>query len=132
MLSPDVLAAYAAFVATIVSALISQFIKPLVEALPAFSPNAADKRPHDAMLRLANVLLNVLGVALMASANGYLTLANWQTLAIQIIGQVAWSHGVYQTAKPPQAASPAAPVPAEPLHQSAILTPSAADTASAI
>lgn len=123
-MTTGVLAAYAALVATIVSSFISQIVKPLLESAPAFAPSAPNQRAHDALLRLANVALNLAGVGILAAAGGYLTLANWQTLALQIVFQVAWSHGVYQTIKPdgaptsvpltPAALAPvAAPTPAQ-------------------
>lgn len=109
MLSPDVLAAYAVAIATAVSSLISTIIKPLIETIPAFSPSAPDPRGHDALLRGINLLLNVVGVLLLAAAYGQLTLANWEPLTLQVVIQTLGSHVIYQTVKPS--------APAGPLHQ---------------
>lgn len=102
-MTPDVIAFNIVAIAATVSAIIGQFVKPLVEALPFANPanKAAYNAPaHDALLRAANVALNVVGVLLLALWHGQLTTANWPATALQVAAQAIGSHYIYQAVKP--------------------------------
>lgn len=104
-----VLAAYAVSIAAFVSALISTIIKPLLEAIPAFSPSRPDQRAHDALLRAVNLLLNVGGVLILAAAYHQLALENWLPIALQVALQALGSHALYQAITASPAVSASAP-----------------------
>jgi hypothetical protein len=131
-MSSDVIALYMVSIAAVVSALIGKLVKPVIEGLPFANPaQPASYNPavHDALLRLANVVFNTLGVLLMASMNNQLTLNNWFTVALQIIVQAIGSHSFYQAVKP----APSAPMPVLPASlASATTAPSPAVIAAAM
>ena len=126
-LNPATLTAYLLAVATVVSMLISQFVKPLLERVPALSPTLPDQTLHDAALRLANLLLTVAAVLVMAAANGQLTLNNALPTAGLILASALGSHSVYHLVSNTSASSAPAsadntstastPTPVAPLHQ---------------
>ena len=121
-LNPAILTAYLLAVATVVSALISQFVKPLIERVPALSPSAPDQTLHDAVLRLANLVLTVAAVLTLAAANGQLTLANALPTAGIVLVTALGSHSVYQLVSnkaPAASASPTTNTPSTPQHQQA-------------
>ena len=126
----DVLAAYAVTIAALVSAIISTLVKPLVESLPFANPSAPGyvAAAHDALLRVANVLLNCGGVALMAITHGNLSAVNWLPIALQIFVQALGSHTLYQAIKNPPVASSVASGAPSPQVVAAALTAAMAAT----
>ncbi|HLY29898.1 MAG TPA: hypothetical protein VKQ36_02610 [Ktedonobacterales bacterium] len=128
MLTSATLTAYLLAVATIVSALISQVVKPLVERVPALSPSAPDQTLHNWALRLANLVLTVIAVLILVAANGQLTLANLLPTAEMVAVTACGSHAVYQLVSKKSPALSSAAVqhqsitsgaPTSPLHQQA-------------
>lgn len=108
MTASTTLAAYALSIAALVAALISTIIKPLIETIPAFSPNAPDQRGHDALLRAVNLTLNLAGVLILAHAMGQNALDAWLPVALQVALQALGSHYVYLAVRP---ATPKTPAP---------------------
>ena len=106
-------------IAAAVSAIIKLFVKPLIEVLPFANPTSKAQynvAAHDALIRGASFVLNVAGVLFLAAWYNQLSLANWQTLALQIIAQSFGSHGFYAIMKSSAMTEPAPVAPAMPVN----------------
>ena len=129
-------------IAAAVSTIIKLFVKPLIEVLPFANPTRKAQynvAAHDALIRGASFVLNVAGVLFLAAWYNQLSLANWQTLALQIIAQSFGSHGFYTIMKSsadvsaaPSAPSSAAPAPSPAPSLASIAAPTVAAVASAV
>lgn len=99
-LDTTTLVTYLATVATVIAIVISRFIKPAVESIPALSPTAPNKRLHDAVLQVVNLVLTIAGVLIYARLQGQLTLDNWLPMAIEVALAAMGAHGIYHGVKP--------------------------------
>lgn len=97
-MSYETLVAYWSAIAGGVALVLNLFVKPLLEMIPFANPaqKATYNNPaHDALIRGANVLLNVVGVLILASVNNQLTLSNWLSLSLQVAMLACGSHTVF-------------------------------------
>ena len=81
---------------TAVVTLLVSLLAPFVEAVPAFADTPANKRLHDAALRLLNVALNILVVFAFTASTSDLQLADVLPLLMQSLAQAAGAHFAYQ------------------------------------
>jgi hypothetical protein len=94
-----------ALVAALVTFVIS-LAQPLIESLPGLSDTLANKARHDAVLRLANVLCNIAGVAAVLASTRALTSLDVLPIILQGVLQASGSHFLYRVvAGPPSVPS---------------------------
>lgn len=102
---------YLAAVAALVSALITQFVQPLVNAVPALSPAAPDGTLRAFVLRGANLVLSVIGVLGLAAVAGQLSASTLVPTGAAIVVVAIGAHAAYKIIPPP---APTPPVSAPP------------------
>ena len=109
-LSTTQIVLYLAAVAAVVSALITQFVQPLVNRVPALAPTVPDPTLRNLVLRAANLVLSVVGVLGLAAIAGQLSLANAVSTAVAIFAVAGGAHGFYKLIPSPTTSStPALP-----------------------
>jgi len=96
---------YLAAVAALVSALITQFVQPLVNRVPALAPSVPDQTLRTLVLRAANLVLSVLGVLGLAAVANQLSLANLIPTAAAVMMVTLGAHGFYKLIPSPSAPS---------------------------
>jgi len=117
-LSTTQIVLYLAAVAAVVSAVITQFVQPLINRVPALAPTAPDPTLRNLVLRIANVVLSVGGVIVLAIIAGQLALTTIVPTAAAVAIVALGAHGFYKLipASTPAVAAPtvvvAAPAPA--------------------
>ena len=87
---------YLAAVAALVSALITQFVQPLVNRVPALAPSVPDQTLRTLVLRAANLVLSVLGVLGLAAVANQLSLTNLIPTAAAVVMVTLGAHGFYK------------------------------------
>ena len=101
---------YLAAVAALVSALITQFVQPLVNRVPALAPGVPDQTLRTLVLRAANLVLSVLGVLGLAAVANQLSLTNLIPTAAAVVMVTLGAHGFYKLIPSPVTSStPALP-----------------------
>ncbi len=98
---------YLAAVAALVSALITQFVAPLVNRVPALATDAPDQTLRNLVLRAANLALSVVGVLGLAAIAGQLSQANIVPTVAAVITVSVGAHAAYKLIPSPASAAPA-------------------------
>jgi len=117
-LSTTQIVLYLAAVAAVVSAIITQFVQPLINRVPALAPTAPDPTLRNLVLRIVNVVLSVGGVIVLAVIAGQLSLTTLVPTAAAVALVALGAHGFYKLIPSPTPATPAptvvvaAPAPA--------------------
>jgi len=93
----------------VVSAVITQFVQPLINRVPALAPTAPDPTLRNLVLRIANVVLSVGGVIVLAVIAGQLALTTLVPTAAAVALVALGAHGFYKLipSPTPPAAAPA-------------------------
>jgi len=107
-LSTTQIVLYLAAVAAVVSAVITQFVQPLINRVPALAPTAPDPTLRNLVLRIANVVLSVGGVIVLAVIAGQLALTTLVPTAAAVALVALGAHGFYKLIPSPTPPSAAA------------------------
>ena len=108
-LSTTQIVLYLAAVAAVVSAIITQFVQPLINRVPALAPTAPDPTLRNLVLRIANVVLSVGGVIVLAVIAGQLALTTLVPTAAAVALVALGAHGFYKLIPSPTPAVASAP-----------------------